>query len=338
MRPRPDPTIFAATVAPCPRRALALSAASLLVGCGGPQSALSPGGLDAIQLDRLFTVMLVGAVVLWLFINGLFLYVTRAKERPMSRRAAEGLIIGGGIGLPVVVLTALLVYGLSIMPDQRAPGDGLRLRITGEQWWWRVEYWPEGASEPVVSANEIRLPVGRRTEIELAAAEVIHSFWVPGLGGKTDMIPGRINVMSLEPVEPGVYRGQCAEFCGLSHALMAFQAVAMEEPGFDAWLAREGEGIGEAAREEGFAIFQAQGCGACHTLRGTEARGQVGPDLTHVGGRESLAAGILPMTAEALAEWIAHPDAFKPGVEMPGYDHMAEDELMTLARWLEGLE
>jgi cytochrome c oxidase subunit 2 len=315
-----------------------LPALLLLAGCGGPQSALRPGGLDALQLGRLFWVMLAGAVVLWLFINGLFFAATRLRHGPMSRKRAEALIIGGGIGLPLVVLTALLAYGLSIMPDQRAPGDGLRLRVTGEEWWWRVEYWPEGATQPVVTANEVRLPVGQRTEIELAAADVIHSFWVPGLGGKTDMIPGRVNHMSLEPVAPGLYRGQCAEFCGLSHALMAFQAVALEEPDFDAWLARESEGIGAATETPGYAIFEREGCGACHALRGTEARGQVGPDLTHVGGRESLAAGILPMTAEALARWIARPESFKPGVEMPAYDHMDANDLMTLAQWLEGLE
>ena len=331
---RPGPTTLAAPV----RSGAPLALALVLAGCDGPQSALSPGGADAIQLDRLFWVMLAGAVVLWLFINGLFYFATRSKERPMSRKLAEGLIIGGGIGLPLVVLTALLSYGLSIMPDQRAPGDGLRLRVTGEEWWWRVEYWPDGATEPVVTANEVRLPVGQRTALELHAADVIHSFWLPGIAGKTDMIPGRVNHISMEPVEAGTFRGQCAEFCGLSHALMAFQAVTMEEAEFDAWLRAEAEGIGEAAEAEGFRIFQAEGCGACHALRGTEARGEVGPDLTHVGGRESLAAGILPMTAEALADWIAHPEAFKPGVEMPDYDHLEKAELMTLARWLEGLK
>lgn len=311
----------------------------LLAGCDGPQSVLAPGGEDAIQLDRLFTVMLVGAMILWALVNGLFFIATRTGARRLSRVWAEGLIIGGGIALPLVVLTALLVYGLSIMPDQRAPGEGLRLRVTGEQWWWRVEYWPEGATAPVVSANEIRLPVGRRTEIELVAADVIHSLWVPALGGKTDMIPGRINRMSLHPTEAGTFRGQCAEFCGLSHALMAFVAVTLEEEDFAGWLAREGRPLDPAAAAEpGFAIFQEEGCGACHALRGTAARGAVGPDLTHVGGRGSLAAGTLPMTTEALAAWIRNPDDIKPGAQMPGYDHLPEDRLMTLAAWLEGLE
>ncbi|EYD75282.1 Cytochrome c oxidase polypeptide II [Rubellimicrobium mesophilum DSM 19309] len=327
------------TTLAAPVRRVAPLALILLAACDGPQSALSPGGEDAIQLGWLFWVMLAGSVVLWLFINGLFFLVTRRHPHPMSRKLAEGTIVAGGIGLPLVVLTSLLAYGLSIMPHQREPGDGLRLRVTGEEWWWRVEYWPEGATEPVVSANEVRLPVGQRSDLELHAADVIHSFWLPGIAGKTDMIPGRVNHISMEPVEAGTFRGQCAEFCGLSHALMAFQAVTMEPADFDGWLAAEAEGISENARQaEGHAIFQEQGCGACHALRGTEARGEVGPDLTHVGGRGTLAAGVLPMTAEALADWIAHPEAFKPGVEMPGYNHMDEAELLTLATWLEGLK
>ncbi|WP_210528228.1 cytochrome c oxidase subunit II [Rubellimicrobium arenae] len=309
----------------------------LLTACDGPQSALSTGGADAAQLDRLFTVMLVGAVVLWLGINGLFLYATRRGGRPVSRGWAEALIIGGGIGLPVVVLTALLSYGLSIMPDQRAVGEGLRLRVTGEEFWWRVEYWPDGADAPIVAANEIRLPVGQRTEIELASTGVIHSLWLPALGGKTDMIPGRINRMSLHPTQEGLWRGQCAEFCGLSHALMALQAVAMEEGDFRDWLAREAAPAGGAGGA-GAAIFAAQGCGACHAVRGTGARGAVGPDLTHLGARGSVAAGILPMTPEAIADWIRDPAAFKPGVRMPAYAHLPEDELTALADWLWSLK
>ena len=328
-------------------RAAGGAALMLLVACDGPQSALRYGGTDAAQLGRLWYVMIVGAVVLWIAVNGLFYWVTRIRTQAMSRRLAEGVIIGGGIVFPLVILTTLLVYALSIMPDQRAPGDGLRVRVTGEQWWWRVEYWPEGAEAPVVSANELRLPAGRRSEIELTSARVIHSLWIPSLGGKTDMFPGKVNRMSLEPVEPGTYRGQCAEFCGLSHALMAFQTVVMEEDAFADWLDAQAAGQGGAAfaaassagaAPTGADIFFREGCGACHAIRGTEAEGQVGPDLTHFGDRVSLAAGILPMERDALERWIAAPDAIKPGAEMPRYDHLSGDELRTLADWLMGLE
>lgn len=321
-----------------PRACLLLVFSGLtLAACDGPQSAFGGGGADAVQLGRLFYVMLAGAVVLWLGVNGLFFYVTRFTERPMSRRLAEGVIIGGGVVLPVVVLTALLSYGLSIMPDQRAAGDGLKVRITAEQFWWRVEYWPEGAEAPILSANELRLPVGRRTEIELTSSRVIHSFWVPGLGGKTDMFPGKFTRMSLEPVKVGTYRGQCAEFCGLSHALMALNAVTMEEAAFTDWLA--GEAAASAAPPgPGRDLFFAEGCAACHALRGTSAVSAVGPDLSHLGSRTSLAGGILPMEREALIGWVANAPAIKPGAAMPAYDHLTRDELGVLADWLESLK
>ncbi|AXQ93710.1 c-type cytochrome [Cereibacter azotoformans] len=319
------------------RAAVGLLILSGAGGCHGPQSVFSAGGADAIELNRLFAVMLVGAVILWISLNGLFFHVTRRRTGHMSRKLAEAVIIGGGILLPVVVLTALLAWGLSIMPDQRAPGEGLRVRITGEEWWWRVEYLPEGAAGPVISANELRLPAGRRTEIELQAGRVIHSFWVPGLGGKTDMIPGRTTRMSLEPVTPGTYRGQCAEFCGASHALMALNAVVLEEGDFARWL--EAEAAPARPEEgEGRAIFFREGCGACHTIRGTPAAGAVGPDLTHFGSRTSLAAGILPMERAALVSWIANAGAIKPEAQMPAFAHLSKTELDRLAGWLEALE
>lgn len=319
------------------RRGLSI-AVLLVAGCGGPQSALAPAGEDASQLAGLFWSMFAGAVVLWLILNGLFFYVTRVRTGDMSRRLAEGMIIGGGILFPLVVLTVLLSVGLTMIPEQRAPGEGLRVRITGEQWWWRVEYWPEGAETPVVAANELRLPVGARSDIELGAHEVIHSFWVPSLGGKMDMFPGRVTRTSLEPTAPGTYRGQCAEFCGLSHALMAFNAVALPHDDFDAWLKREAGPARPEGPEAGRAVFEAEGCGACHAVRGTEAAGAVGPDLTHFGSRTTLAAGVLPMETEALKRWIAMPQAVKPGAKMPGYGHLSDDDLTALAAWLEGLK
>ncbi|ETX30396.1 cytochrome c oxidase subunit II [Roseivivax isoporae] len=314
--------------------------AILLGGCSGVQSVLDPAGRDAEVLARLFWWMLGGAVILWVLMNGLLVYVSRIDTRPLSARAAEWLIIGGGIVFPTVVLAGLLSFALSEMPEQRAPGSGLTVSVTGESWWWRVEYLPDGAETPVVSANEIRLPVGRRSEITLNAHRVIHSFWIPALGGKTDMIPGRETRMSLEPTRAGEFRGQCAEFCGESHALMALGAVVMDEDAFAAWLEKEAAPAvppeSDAARR-GQAVFNAEGCGACHAVRGTAASGRVGPDLTHVGGRVSLAAGILPMTAEALMRWIRDPEAIKPGAMMPGYDHLSDDDLSALAAYLEGL-
>ncbi|RKF12718.1 cytochrome B [Roseovarius spongiae] len=322
------------------RRAAICVLPFLLTACAGEQSVLDPAGRDAQVLSDLFWVMLAGAVVLWLFVNGLIFYVTRIAPRPLGRRAAEALIIGGGVVFPTIVLGALLIYALSEMPNQRASGEGLEVRVMAHQYWWRVEYWPDGASEPVISANEIRLPTGQRSEITLNAERVIHSFWIPALGGKTDLIPGRQTRMSLEPVRAGQFRGQCAEFCGESHAYMAFGAVTMPPEEFAAWLEAEAapakppEG-NEATR--GAALFLSEGCGACHAVRGTAASGAVGPDLTHLASRRTLAAGILPMEKAALRDWVSDPARFKPGVEMPGFDHLTDAELEALASYLMGL-
>lgn len=311
-----------------------------VAGCGQSQSVLNPAGRDAVAISTIFWVMLTGAVVLWLLVNGAFYYMSRVRPGQFDQRYARHILIGGGIVLPVVVLTALLVWGLSLLPDPRRPGDGLVVRITGEQWWWRVEYWPEGAEGPIHSANELRLPAGQRTEIHLTAAKVIHSFWVPALGGKMDMFPGRETMISLAPEKPGSYRGQCAEFCGASHAWMAFSAVVMEPGAFDAWLEAEAADAtppqGDAAAR-GAALFLSEGCGACHTIRGTEAAGQVGPDLTHVGSRQTIGAGRLPATLDDMRLWLDHTEALKPEVKMPTYD-LSPNELDDLAHYLEGLK
>tara|TARA_R110002020_G_scaffold109430_9_gene253070 strand:- start:9501 stop:10280 length:780 start_codon:yes stop_codon:yes gene_type:complete len=259
----------------------------------------------------------------------------------MSRRLADTLVIGGGIVFPFFLLSGLLIYALSIMPDQTREGEGVLVRVTGEQWWWRVEYIPEPGAEPIIAANEIRLPVNHRTEIKLGADKVIHSFWIPALAGKMDMFPGRETRLAVEPTRPGVYRGQCAELCGEAHALMAFQAVVMEQAEFAAWLEAERQDAKAPADEiarQGQTVFLEEGCGACHTVRGTQARGRVGPDLTHVGGRLSLGAGILPTDRDAFASWVSHTKGIKPGVKMPPYDHLTEAKLSALSVYLEGLK
>ncbi|MTH79923.1 cytochrome c oxidase subunit II [Paracoccus aestuariivivens] len=310
-----------------------------LAGCKGQQSVLAPAGRDAEVLAGLFWVLLAGAVVLWLAVNGLMLYIAHLNPRPQSRRMAEGLIIGGGIVLPTLLLTALLIYSLREMPRQREAGSGLTVRITGESWWWRVEYLREGT--PIASANEVRLPTGSRSELVLEASEYIHSFWIPAFGGKTDMIPGRTTRMSLEPTKSGEYRGQCTEFCGESHARMALIGVAMEPQDFAEWLTAQAGPADDPLTPQamrGRDIFLREGCGGCHTIRGTPAQGAVGPDLTHFGGRRSLAAATLPMERQALIDWLRDPAAIKPGVRMPAYDHVPEADLADLATYLEGLE
>jgi cytochrome c oxidase subunit 2 len=211
--------------------------------------------------------------------------------------------------------------------------------VTAKQWWWRFEYLtPTGAVE---TANELRLPRGERLALELASPDVIHSFWVPSLAGKMDMIPGRVTRLALEPTRTGTFRGTCAEYCGASHALMAFSVVVMEPEEFRAWLAREARPAEtpidpEATR--GQMAFISNGCTACHTIRGTPAIGRIGPDLTHVGSRRQIAAETLPNDQASLARWIVDSEDIKPGVHMPAFRAIERDELSALAAYLSGLK
>jgi cytochrome c oxidase subunit II len=205
--------------------------------------------------------------------------------------------------------------------------------VVGEQWWWRVAYaGPDGM--PIAEANEVRLPVGRTVEMVLTSPDVIHSAWIPALAGKVDMIPGRTNRMRLVVDRPGLYRGQCAEYCGGPHALMAFDVIGLEPPDFERWLAAPPPGPGPARGRE---LFLASGCGACHAVRGTPARGMVGPDLTRVGGRRTIAAGTLPTSREAMARFIRDGEHVKPGNLMPPFAIFTPEDLDAVAAYLMSL-
>lgn len=311
-------------------------------GCSGIQSALEPAGVGAERILELFWVMLAGAVIIWLVVIGIGQWAMRIHPGSHSRRTALALIVGGGAIFPVLALTSLLSYGLFLLPELRAPAaeGSVRIEVVGERWWWRVRYHlPDG--ETVVSANEVRLPAGVRTAIELTTADVIHSFWIPSLGGKVDMIPGRANRIILEPTRPGVYRGACAEYCGTSHALMAFSVVVMEPEAFADWLEHAGapaQPPSGALEIRGRRGFIANGCAGCHAVRGTGATGAIGPDLTHVGGRLSLGAGILENDVAGFARWISATHEIKPDVRMPSYHVLPEEEIKAIAAYLEGLQ
>jgi cytochrome c oxidase subunit 2 len=252
------------------------------------------------------------------------------------------VVIIGGLVFPALSLTVLLGYSVAVMGMGGAPeaGDAMRISVEGERWWWRVVYrGPDG--ERVESANEIRLPVGRAVKLDLTSADVIHSFWVPQLAGKLDMIPGRTNTLTLEVKRPTVSRGQCAEYCGGPHALMSFFVIATDADAFDAWLAREAGPAGRPrspAASAGEQLFMSSGCGGCHTVRGTGATGRIGPDLTHVGSRHSLAAATLPNSPAAFRTWIAEGQHVKPENLMPPYRIFSETELDHLAAYLAGLK
>jgi cytochrome c oxidase subunit 2 len=308
--------------------------------CSGPQSALAVAGRDAEQIAGLFTVMAVGAVVVWTAMVVLAVYTIRVRESH-SERGAKLLILGGGVALPTVVLGALLAYGLPVLPQvlAPAPANGLRILVTGKQWWWRVQYLTDGGA--IETANELRLPVGQRVDVQLASLDVIHSFWVPSIAGKMDMIPGRSTRIALEPTRTGVFRGACAEYCGASHALMALTVVVLERPEFDAWLSAQAEPARvpqQALAAQGEAAFVSNGCTACHTIRGRMEAAQVGPDLTHVGSRLQLAAGTLPNEPDSFVRWIADTDRVKPGAHMPPFRALPATDLTALAAYLDGLQ
>jgi cytochrome c oxidase subunit II len=313
-----------------------------VTGCDGPQSVLAPHAPVAGDLVQLWWIMAGGAVLIWLFVIGCAVYATRIQPRAHENFAGTAFIVGGGVILPVVVLSSLLVYSFLLAREPAAiAGYGLRIEVIGKQWWWEVRYFPPGADEPVTAANEVRLPAGQPVEVTLRAADVIHSFWIPNLAGKTDMIPGRVNRMVIEAETPGMFRGQCAEYCGGPHALMAFYAVAMAPPDFEAWLEREARPAAVPEDEflaQGSELFQSSGCGACHTIRGTPADGQLGPDLTHVGSRVSLGAGILPNNVGTIAGWIADTQHIKPDNLMPSFNIFSGRELRALAAYLESLK
>jgi cytochrome c oxidase subunit 2 len=322
------------------RLLLLLGTVVLLAGCAGPQSALDPAGPSASSIHLLGIVMYVGATLVTLFVTVLML-VPFLRRR--ERRANHNLFLwGGGVALPGLTLTALVPYVLSVGGEMRMPtfSDHLTVDVTGYVYWWEVSYRRPDGLAAVTSANELRLPVGEPVEVVLRSADVIHSFWVPNLAGKTDMIPGRVTRMVLQADRPGVFRGQCAEYCGAQHSLMAFDVIVTSRAEFDTWLA----GLARPAREpqtperhEGRDLFVALGCGACHAVRGV-AEGRLGPDLTLVGARRSLAAGTLKNGVGNLAGWIASAQHLKPGNRMPSYDQLEGRQLRALAAYLESLK
>lgn len=318
-------------------RVRALAAAALsLAGCGGAESVLDPAGRGAERIATLFWWMSGGAALIWLAMAALAVWAVRSGPERHGTRSAALLIVGGGVAFPTVVLAALLAWGLSSLPPLLAapPPTSRVIRVTGEQWWWRVRY------GEVELANELRLAVGEPVLVELESADVVHSLWIPALSGKVDAIPGRVTRLTLEPTRTGTFRGVCAEYCGASHALMELAVVVVPPDELERWLADQAAPArapkGPLA-ERGAAQWVASGCGACHAVRGTGADGVIGPDLTHVGGRRML-AGWLENSQHEHRRWLARTSELKPGARMPSFGMLAPDELDALAAYLEGLE
>lgn len=311
------------------------------------QSALHPAGQDAVVIHQLTWVLSGGAALVFASVMVLCVMGLRGRREVNIRR----WLLGGGVLLPVVVLSALLAFStwrsaqLGVVSSQQA----VKIAVVAHLWWWEVRYTDPAGGPDIVLANEIRLPVGQTVYLGLSSADVIHSFWVPALAGKVDMVPGRLHGMTVRVDQPGVYRGQCAEYCGEQHARMALHVVAQSEQEFNAWLAAQARPATSARGAQGVAVvagrkaFMAQRCGACHAVRGGDAgaesgKGGVGPDLTHVGSRLYIGAGTLPNSRAALAAWVANPHSIKPGVRMPAGADMDAATLNALAAYLEQLK
>jgi cytochrome c oxidase subunit 2 len=256
-----------------------------------------------------------------------------------GERAATIVLIVLGVVVPIIVLSSLFVWSnFFVLNSTAAPPKGstqMTVHVIGHQWWWEVRYAGTGA----VTANEIHIPTNTRVAVVVTTADVIHSFWVPELNRKIDMIPGRTSRILLDAQSPGVYRGECSEFCGLQHAHMTVTVYAQKPSRFRAWLANMSRPVahpsgGAAARGE--QLFMQQACAQCHQLRGTEAHGLAGPDLTHFATRHTIAADTMPNTVANLRAWIADPQRFKPGAKMPGLP-LTQGQVDDLASYLEAL-
>jgi cytochrome c oxidase subunit II len=328
-----------------------LAAAGLLLsGCQGEQNSLEPRSHQSHVIANLFWWMMGGAWAgLALVVALLFLARVRANRRGF-RGDTEGLkpaerpgwyvVVGMGIITPIVLLSALfLVSDIFVIRTTEAPAKAatkLTVQVTGHQWWWEVRYPEAGA----VTANEIHIPARTPVRLEVRTDDVIHSFWVPELNRKIDTDPGKTNVIELDAQTVGRYRGQCAEFCGLQHAHMSMYVFVDTPAAFRRWLAREAKPAsapkGSLARQ-GLQVFTNGSCSTCHAIRGTTATGDVGPDLTHVGSRTTLAAVTIPNDEADLRDWIRHAQRIKPGNQMPNID-LSGPDLDAVTAYLRGLK
>jgi cytochrome c oxidase subunit II len=328
-------------------RLLAVSASAALLGAcgsGSSPSMLDPKGSESRDIAGVWWLMFAIACGVYLVVGGLIVYaILRRPAAPgdgevePSRRFDDRMVAWGGVVLPVIVLLVLAFVTIHTTNALRRPErNALRVDVVGKRWFWAVTY----PAAHFTTANEVRLPAGRPVEIRLTTGDVIHSFWVPQLAGKVDTIPGQVNTLRFVPRTPGTYRGMCAEFCGLQHAHMGF-VVRVDTAGvFDRWMAQHSRPALEPASEaaaEGEAVFDSQPCAGCHTVAGTPAQGTIGPDLSDLGERPTLGAGLLENTPANLARWITDAPGVKPGILMPSLQLSSRD-VQAIVAYLESLK
>jgi cytochrome c oxidase subunit 2 len=327
----------------------ALAAAS---ACRGGEDMMAPAGPAAERIAHLGWFVLGAFTVVSAAMWGLVFWTamrrrgTLDSHMPWNAPGDERWITIGGFTIPAIVFAAMFVVMLRTMTafpmgDHDMPGMAAAVRVTGHQWWWEVEYLDRQVARAVVTANEVHVPVGQPIDIELRSADVIHSFWVPRLHGKVDLVPGLVTRIRIQANAPGVYPGQCGEFCGAQHAHMAMLVVAEPEAEYAAWLDHLRSNAAVPATRmttAGQHAFMAHQCALCHEIRGTDARGTVGPDLTHFGARRGLAANSQPNATATLSAWVTHAQALKPFAQMPNLTVLTGEEQQSVVAYLESLQ
>ena len=324
----------------------------LLASCGTTDWLGDPSGPGARWTASLgwvvIIVFLAACAAVWGILGYLMLRRRRgsfAEHMPWNEGGGKGWVIFGGIVAPAIVFFGCFIASIVVM--EAVPVEGKHeqhhmdmhpdITVIGHQWWWEVHY--HGAND-FPTANEIHIPAGRPVTIELKSADVIHSFWIPELHGKVDLIPGRANTIVIEADVPGRYEGQCAEYCGEQHALMRVAVVADDDATYQAWLFKESQPALLPKSEPaitGLQVFEQKACGVCHTIRGTRALATIGPDLTHVAGRAEIAGNAIPNTHAYLTAWVVRAQTLKPDSLMPNLDQLTGDELTSLVAYLRTL-
>jgi cytochrome c oxidase subunit II len=327
--------------------------ASYAVACHGPQDVLDPAGTPNRIVNRLFWSMLIVSAVVWLAVVGAVFWAAIVRRRttreglepvvapPNEIQRRHTHVVAALIGGTTIVLLLFLVFDFTVgRALAEHPDQAITVQLIGHQWWWEVRYVDPDPSKIVVDANELHLPAGQPVQVRLSSRDVIHSFWVPNIIGKRDLIPGYTSSIFLDADRPGAYRAQCAEFCGLEHAKMALVVVVHSRADFASWLAAQrapAAAPNDSSAKEGQRVFLATSCSSCHAITGIAAFATVGPDLTHLASRRTIGAGTLPNTRGNLAGWVVDPQSIKPGVHMPSNELAAKD-LRSLLDYLQTLK
>jgi cytochrome c oxidase subunit 2 len=335
--------------------AFALGAMLCFSSCGGIQNSINPAGPQANSLSRLWWLMFIVCSIVFVAVMIALLLALRNQTRepqyastpilepPQQEERRCRNVVLSAVTITVIILFVFLIVSFSAgrsLTADLAQKNGLSIELTGHQWWWEVRYQDVDASNIFTTANEIHIPVGVPVTFSLKGGDVIHSFWVPNLAGKKDLIPGKINTIWLQADKPGVYRGQCAEYCGLQHAQMALWVVAEPQEQFNAWRQNQTQTSVQPtsdSQKHGQQVFLTSTCVMCHAINGTRAGSNSGPNLTHVASRNTIAAATLANTRDHLAQWIKDSQSVKPGNKMP-QNNLAESDLQSLLDYLQSLK